>query len=132
PSSVRPPDILFPTGGRESNPTCWRLVSFGAPHFEEVLVPQVESAQASVGGGDSRSLDTPLPLEAVIITSELSRRTLRDRDLAAEHHAVTALMEELAIVAGKPGSDRILQRLVETARRLCQADTAGISMLEMH
>ena len=95
-------------------------------------MPQVESAQASEPGGDSHSLDAPLPIEAVIITPELSQRTLRDRDLAAEHLALTALMEEMAIVAGKSGSDRILQRLVETARRLCQADTAGVSMLEMH
>jgi signal transduction histidine kinase/CheY-like chemotaxis protein len=90
------------------------------------------SVRSSMAGGDSRSLDVLLPLDSVIITSELSRRTLRDRDLAAEHLALTALMEEMAIVAGKTGSDRILQRLVETARCLCRADTAGISMLEMH
>ena len=95
-------------------------------------MPQVESPRASTPGGDSHSLDVPLPVEAVIITPELSRRTLRDRDLAAEHLALTALMEEMAIVAGKTGSDRILQRLVDTARCLCKADSAGISMLEMH
>ena len=72
-----------------------------------------------------------LPLEAVIITPELSRRPLRERDLAAEHLAVTELIEEMAIVADKPGSERILQRLVDTACRLCRADSAGISMLEM-
>ena len=90
----------------------------------------VESRQASPAAGDPPSFDV-LPLEAVIITPELSRRTLRERDLAAEHLAVTELMEEMAIVAGKPGSERILQRLVDTACRLCRADSAGISMLEM-
>src|SRR6186713_3035991 len=90
------------------------------------------SSHPSMPAGGARAPDVPLPLEAVIITPELGQRTLRDRDLAAEHLALTALMEEMAIVAGKSGSDRILQRLVETARRLCQADTAGVSMLEMH
>src|SRR5215204_4493441 len=102
------------------------------PHSEEVLVRHARSPHASMHESDSRSPDGALPLEAVIITSELSRRTLRDRDLAAEHIALTALMEEMAIVTGMSGSDRILQRLVETARCLCQANTAGISMLEMH
>jgi hypothetical protein len=90
------------------------------------------SPHPSMPAGGARAPDVPLPLEAVIITPELSRRTLRDRDLAAEHLALTALMEEMAIVTGKTGSQRILQRLVDTARCLCQADTAGISMLEMH
>jgi len=71
-----------------------------------------------------------VPLEAVIITRELSRRTLRDRDLAAEHRAVTELMEDMASAAGGTASDRVLQRLVETTCCLCQADSAGISMLE--
>jgi len=89
------------------------------------------SSHPSMPAGDARSPEAPLPIEAVIITPELSRRTLRDRDLAAEHLAVTELMEEMATVAGKTGSDRILQRLVDTARCHCRADTAGISMLEM-
>src|SRR5215208_1516824 len=101
------------------------------PHSEEVLVRHARSPHTSMQESDWRSPDEALPLEAVIITPELSRRTLRDRDLAAEHIALTALMEEMAIVSGKSGSDRILQRLVDTARCLSQADSAGISMLEM-
>ena len=73
--------------------------------------------------------DALLPIEAVIITSELSRRTLRDRDLAAEHRAMTELMEEMATAEGVSASDRILRRLVETTCCLCHAHSAGISML---
>jgi signal transduction histidine kinase/CheY-like chemotaxis protein len=76
-------------------------------------------------------LDSRLPIEAVIITSELSQRPTHERDLAAEHLAVTALMEDMANVAGKTCSDRILQRLVDTTLSLCRADSAGMSMLEM-
>jgi signal transduction histidine kinase/CheY-like chemotaxis protein len=77
------------------------------------------------------SPDALLPLEAVIITAELSRRTLRDRDLAAEHQAMTELMEDMATAEGGSASDRILRRLVETTCCLCHAHAAGISMLEM-
>ncbi|MBW8770095.1 MAG: GAF domain-containing protein [Gemmatimonadetes bacterium] len=75
--------------------------------------------------------DGRLPLEDVIITSQLTRRTPRDRDLHAEHLAVTALMEEMASVAGGTASQRVLRRLVDTACTLCQGDAAGISMLEV-
>ena len=92
----------------------------------------VGSSHRSTAVRDSDVLDEPVPLEAVIITPELSRRTLRDRDLPAEHRALTELMDEMACASGKSGSTRILQRLVDMARSLCQADSAGISMLEMH
>jgi len=75
--------------------------------------------------------DGRLPLEDVIITSQLTRRTPCDRDLHAEHLAVTALMEEMASVAGGTASQRVLRRLVDTACTLCQGDAAGISMLEV-
>src|SRR5688572_2915611 len=88
--------------------------------------------QASISGGDSHSLDVLLPLDAVITTPELNRRTLRDRDLAAEHHALTELMEEMASAAGTTASDRLIRRLVDTTLCLCQADCAGMSMLEMN
>jgi signal transduction histidine kinase len=90
------------------------------------------SAHVSMSGGDSRSLDVLLPLGAVIITPELNRRTFRDRDLAAEHLALTELMEEMACAAGTTASDRLIRRLVDTTLCLCQADCAGMSMLEMN
>ena len=92
-------------------------------------MPDVGSAHGSMSIGNS--VDTLLPIEAVIITPELSHRPSRERDLASEHLAVSALMEEMASAAGKTCSDRILQRLVDTTLSLCQADSAGMSMLEM-
>jgi cytochrome c5 len=93
-------------------------------------MPDVESV-GSMRRVDAHSPEPLLPLDAVIITQELSRRTLRDRDLAAEHRAVTELMEDMASAAGGTNSDRVLRRLVETTCCLCHADSAGISMLEM-
>ncbi|HKP15347.1 MAG TPA: ATP-binding protein [Gemmatimonadaceae bacterium] len=92
---------------------------------------QLESRQASPTVGDARARDVLLPLQAVIITPELSRRTLRDRDLAAEHLALNELMEEMASAAGTAASDRLIRRLVDTTLCLCQADCAGMSMLEI-
>jgi len=91
----------------------------------------VGSSQPSTAGSESHSLELPLPLEAVITTPELSRRTLRDRDLAAEHRALTELMDEMATAGGATASDRIIRRLVDTTLCLCKADCAGMSMLEM-
>lgn len=90
-----------------------------------------ESAPRPSTSGDLLTLDSRVPLEDVIITPELSRRTLRDRDLAAEHFAVTELMEDIASAAGGTASERVIQRLVETTHHLCGADAAGLSMLEM-
>jgi signal transduction histidine kinase len=94
-------------------------------------MPDVDSSQRSTRRVDSISSDALLPLEAVIITSELSRRTLRDRDLEAEHRGMTELMEDMASAAGGTASDRILQRLVDTTCCLSRADSAGMSMLEV-
>ena len=90
----------------------------------------VESAQRSTPRAEPLN-DTWLPLEAIITTSQLSRRTPRDRDLVAEHNAVTELMEDMASVAGGTASERVLRRLVDTTCALCNADAAGMSMLEM-
>ncbi len=90
----------------------------------------VETAQRSIPLAGQLN-DSWLPLEDIIITSQLSRRTPRDRDLVAEHNAVTELMEDMASVAGGTASDRVLRRLVDTTCALCNADAAGMSMLEM-
>jgi signal transduction histidine kinase/CheY-like chemotaxis protein len=91
----------------------------------------VGSSRSSMPDGGSNSIDLRLPLEAVIITRELSRRTLRDRDLAAEHLAMMELMEAMACAGGTTASERLIRHLVDTTLRLCQADCAGMSMLEM-
>ena len=89
--------------------------------------------RAALDARGERARSTPgVPLEAVIITSELSRRTSRDRDLAAEHLAVTA-------ADGGHGERRRRKppatafSSVSSIRRcsLCKADSAGMSMLEM-
>jgi GAF domain-containing protein len=70
--------------------------------------------------------DYPLVcLGDVLITAELSRRTLRPPDYAAENRALAALAGEMTA-----NLETILQKLVDTALELCRADSAGISILE--
>ena len=59
------------------------------------------------------------------IRSELSARPQRSPDYAAEHRAIRVLTAEMTA-----NPRNMLQKLVETAIDLCQADTAGISILE--
>jgi hypothetical protein len=63
--------------------------------------------------------------EEVDIRSELSARPQRTPDYAAEHRAIEVLTAEMTA-----NPRNMLQKLVETAIDLCQADTAGISILE--
>jgi transcriptional regulator with GAF, ATPase, and Fis domain len=72
----------------------------------------------------------PVALESVIMAAELNRRPARACDHAAENRAVLALMDEMAGAAGIAGADRVLQKLVDTALRLCHAHSAGVSLLE--
>jgi PAS domain S-box-containing protein len=71
-----------------------------------------------------RTLDTP-PLRSMLSTAELSRRPSRPPDHAAENEA---LIELARVMATSP--DAILQKLAETALRLCRAHSAGLSLLE--
>lgn len=66
-------------------------------------------------------------LNDVVINSELARRPARPPDHALENSALMALAGTMAAAP-----EKILQQLVETALRLCRADTAGISLLEKH
>ena len=67
----------------------------------------------------------PAPLEDVIATEALERRIPRVRNLPAEARAFADLKRALA------GSPRgVLQKLVEVALELCNAQSAGISLLE--
>ena len=59
------------------------------------------------------------------ISSELSARPQRSPDYAAEHRAIRVLTAEMTA-----NPRNMLQKLVEMAIDLCQADTAGISILE--
>jgi signal transduction histidine kinase len=66
-----------------------------------------------------------IPLAQVITTEELARRPSRPPDLAAENSVLLGLAETMA-----SAPHEVLQRLVDEARTLCRADSAGISLLE--
>src|SRR5260370_16593747 len=64
-------------------------------------------------------------VEDILITPELSRRRSRAPDYAAENRALVALAREMAT-----NPKNLLQKLVDLALQLCQAGTAGISLLK--
>ncbi len=64
-------------------------------------------------------------LEEVNILPELDSRPARSPDYEAQNRALAALAEEMAV-----NPRNMLQRLVEVAVDLCQADTSGISLIE--
>jgi signal transduction histidine kinase/ActR/RegA family two-component response regulator len=66
-----------------------------------------------------------VPLEAVVFTAQLQLRASRVPDLRAENNA---LLELARTLANTPRT--ILQHLVDTALRLCDAGSAGISIQE--
>ena len=65
------------------------------------------------------------PLEAVDILNELSSRPRRATRIEAEHRAFTMLSAEMAT-----NPRNMLQKLVELAVDVCDAHTAGISLLD--
>jgi signal transduction histidine kinase len=67
----------------------------------------------------------PCGVESVITTAELSRRPSRAPDLAAENRVLLKLAKTMA-----QDPRRVLQELVDNARELCQAGSAGISLLD--
>jgi signal transduction histidine kinase/CheY-like chemotaxis protein len=68
---------------------------------------------------------SPSGVESVITTAELSRRPSRAPDLAAENRV---LLKLATTMAQEPR--RVLQELVDNARELCGAGSAGISLLD--
>lgn len=66
-----------------------------------------------------------VPLESVLATGELGRRTPRRTDPRAEARALEALARE---IAGSPR--RVLQKLADMAMTLCETRCAGVNLLE--
>ncbi len=67
----------------------------------------------------------PVLLDDIIITEQLPLRPARPRDPQAENHALRVLARQMV---GNP--DAMLKSLVQMARRLCEAGTAGVSLLD--
>ncbi len=82
-----------------------------------------------IGRSDMRSQGAlspaGFPLSAVVATSELSRRAPRAPDFEAENRALTALAQTLGASHGST-----LQKLADIALDLCNAHSAGITLLE--
>jgi hypothetical protein len=76
---------------------------------------------------DPHADDAPASFAAVDIRALLESRPSRAPDYEAEDRALAALAAELA-----ENPRDMPQKLVETALTLCQAETAGISLLENH
>jgi len=69
-------------------------------------------------------METAVPLRDVLITTELSHRPAREPDYRAENRALTLLAQAM------PQSPQaLLDRLVQVALELCEAGSAGISLL---
>ena len=68
---------------------------------------------------------TTVGLESIISTAQLSGRKTRAPNHVAENDVLIALAEKLAT-----SPNDILQKLAETALKLCHAQTCGISLLE--
>ena len=66
-----------------------------------------------------------VPLEAIVLTEQLGLRNSRAPDIEGEKDA---LLELARLLANEPRT--ILQRLAQIALRLCDADSAGISIQE--
>lgn len=75
-------------------------------------------------------------LKDVITTAELDRRPSRTPDYQRENEALTGLMDAMAAQLAADGrgaangSTTILQRVIESALELCNAHSAGVSILE--
>ena len=72
-----------------------------------------------------KTSQSPFGLEDVILNSEILHRPSRPPDYEAENSALKSLAQTMV---DSPRS--ILQKLVETAHFLCNAHTAGLSLLE--
>ena len=90
--------------------------------------PQMNSelaASVSPSAADSGNAAEAVPLDAVIITGELARRPALHPRHEAENRAYLAMAR-----AAAESPDRIFERLAETALDVCQAHSAGLSLLD--
>lgn len=71
------------------------------------------------------SICPPLPLESVLTTDELATRPSREADFSTENQVLLKLAASMAVAPS-----RLLQELVDHARTLCRAGSAGISLLD--
>jgi PAS domain S-box-containing protein len=72
----------------------------------------------------ARRSDPLVPLEAILCTEELTRRSSRSPDYATESRALTALVQALA-----DSPRTILQTLADTILKVLDADSSGMSLL---
>ncbi|URD52427.1 ATP-binding protein [Chroococcidiopsis sp. CCNUC1] len=72
-----------------------------------------------------RSRSETVTLDDILITEEISRRSPRPPNWQAEAQAMLPLARQMV-----RDSESLLQTLVEIALELCQAGTAGVSLLE--
>jgi len=83
------------------------------------------------GDGDLPSknalIGAPVPLESILCTEELHRRSSRPPDYEKENRALGALARALA-----DSPRTILQTLADTILEVCASDSAGISLLTTH
>ncbi|MEW6496021.1 MAG: GAF domain-containing protein, partial [Cyanobacteriota bacterium] len=73
-----------------------------------------------------RPLPETVTLDDVVITEELSRRSLRPPNLQAENQAMHTLARQMV---NQP--ETIIRGLVDMALDLCNAGTAGVSLLDV-
>jgi PAS domain S-box-containing protein len=85
---------------------------------------QTKQSAEQRSGAPGGTLDTP-PLRSMLSAEELRRRPSRPRDFTAENQALIALAQAMAT-----SPEGILQKLADTALRLCRAHSAGLSLLE--
>jgi len=72
-----------------------------------------------------RPASETVTLDDILVTEELSQRSPRRPNWQAEAQAMQSLVRQMT-----RDSETLLQTLVETAVELCQAGTAGVSLLE--
>jgi PAS domain S-box-containing protein len=100
--------------------------------IESLTAPVLNGAENVTGSNlsqkgdavDPHIPDGGVPLESILCTEELHRRPSRPPDHEKENRALVALAQALA-----DSPDTILQTLADTILEVCQANSAGISLL---
>lgn len=103
-------------------PTTPLLRRRSAAHRDSQAATPQNNASSSVGNGHGTET---VPLDSVIINDELARRPAPQPRYEAENRAYLAMAQ-----AAAESPQRLFDRLAETALELCQAHSAGISLLD--